>query len=159
MTYRQGKKILIGENVSTKMASELLGRSGLQLPRVPSLNTDRVKILTERTLPAIGVCSMKRAGWVKLLLGESKPHIGWIAKIGKSDGFDRLCPDGVIICQMPLDVAHVRRLRQRFARNGVPKTKPGNKPGNKMTLGIEKASIHGGFKRLFDSDNRHHCII
>ena len=27
--------------VTTKKASELLGRSGLQLPRVPSLNTDR----------------------------------------------------------------------------------------------------------------------
>ena len=62
MTYRQGKKILIGENVSTKMASELLGRSGLQLPRVPSLNTDRVKILTERTWPAIGARSRNRVG-------------------------------------------------------------------------------------------------
>lgn len=36
--------------VDTKKASELLGRSGLQLPRVPSLNTDRVKILTEKNL-------------------------------------------------------------------------------------------------------------
>ena len=30
--------------VDTKKASELLGRSGLQLPRVPSLNTDRNRI-------------------------------------------------------------------------------------------------------------------
>lgn len=31
----------------TRKAGELLGRSGLQLPRVPSLNTDQVKSLTE----------------------------------------------------------------------------------------------------------------
>ena len=36
--------------VDTKKASELLGRSGLQLPRLPSLNTDRKKILTEKNL-------------------------------------------------------------------------------------------------------------
>jgi hypothetical protein len=35
---------------NTKKASELLGRSGLQLPRLPSLNTDRRKILTEKNL-------------------------------------------------------------------------------------------------------------
>ena len=50
--------------VDKKKASELLGRSGLQLPRVPSLNTDRTKILTERTLPAIGARSRKLTGWV-----------------------------------------------------------------------------------------------
>ena len=33
-----------------KKASEILGRSGLQLPRLPSLNTDREKILTEKNL-------------------------------------------------------------------------------------------------------------
>ena len=48
--------------VDKKKASELLGRSGLQLPRVPSLNTDRAKILTERTLPAIGARSRNRVG-------------------------------------------------------------------------------------------------
>lgn len=36
--------------VNTRKAGELLGRSGLQLPRVPSLNTDRKKILTEKNL-------------------------------------------------------------------------------------------------------------
>ena len=36
--------------VDTKKASELLGRSGLQLPRVPSLNTDLSKTLTEKNL-------------------------------------------------------------------------------------------------------------
>jgi hypothetical protein len=30
--------------VDTKKASELLGRSGLQLPRVPSLNTDHINL-------------------------------------------------------------------------------------------------------------------
>ena len=34
------------EYVDTKRAGELLGLSGLQLPRGPSLNTDRKKILT-----------------------------------------------------------------------------------------------------------------
>ena len=32
--------------VDTKRAGELLDRSGLQLPRLPSLNTDRKEILT-----------------------------------------------------------------------------------------------------------------
>lgn len=36
--------------VDTKKVSELLDRSGLQLPRLPSLNTDREKILTEKNL-------------------------------------------------------------------------------------------------------------
>ncbi len=36
------------EYVDTKRAGELLGRSGLQLPRLPSLNTDRKEILTMR---------------------------------------------------------------------------------------------------------------
>ena len=39
-------EILSGDvrNVDTKKASELLDRSGLQLPRVPSLNTDRTSV-------------------------------------------------------------------------------------------------------------------
>ncbi|HEZ1420917.1 TPA: PLxRFG domain-containing protein [Neisseria meningitidis] len=38
------------EFVDSKKARELLGRSGLQLPRLPSLNTSRKKILTEKNL-------------------------------------------------------------------------------------------------------------
>jgi hypothetical protein len=38
------------EYVDKKKASELLGRSGLQLPRLPSLNSDHKKILTEKNL-------------------------------------------------------------------------------------------------------------
>jgi len=41
------RHIVLVSYVDTKKAGELLGRSGLQLPRVPSLNTDRRKILTE----------------------------------------------------------------------------------------------------------------
>lgn len=36
--------------LNAKRAGELLGRSGLQLPRLPSLNIDRSKILTEKNL-------------------------------------------------------------------------------------------------------------
>ena len=44
--------------VDTKKASELLDRSGLQLPRLPSLNTDPLKILTKKT----GRLSARRTG-------------------------------------------------------------------------------------------------
>lgn len=37
---------------------------------------------------------------------------------------------------------------------GVSKTKPGNKAGNKTTMEIQKSSIHAGFKALLGSDNR-----
>lgn len=36
--------------VNKEMAREFLGRSGLQLPRLPNLNTSRTKILTEKNL-------------------------------------------------------------------------------------------------------------
>ena len=52
------RKVLTVENVDTKKASELLGRSELQLPRVPSLNTDPLKILTKKT----GRLSARRTG-------------------------------------------------------------------------------------------------
>ncbi len=52
------------EYVYTKRVCELLGRSGLQLPRLPSLNTDPVKTLADMKLDCHGKTKIRRLMFV-----------------------------------------------------------------------------------------------
>ena len=115
--------------VDTKKASELLGRSGLQLPRVPSLNTDRAKILTEKNLAGYRRAQQETGGPGQTATGGSKPRIGWGGKIGKSGGIDRLCSDGVIICRTAarcgLRKAIASTLRKKWGSEASPGVQTG----------------------------------
>ena len=95
--------------VDTKKASELLGRSGLQLPRLPSFNADRWQILSKKNLA--GCRRLQESSPLEAAFSPATP---------RREEPNRTASEGAAAGRLPAPLMTIRALQATASQSAHP---------------------------------------